>query len=137
MLLHVQSVHHPIEWHAVPFGTAAARCRAIIVRMGMSTHVVGFRPPDEKWRKMKAVWDACKAAETDPPVEVEDFFGGDEPDEAGVEVRLDPLLLDDNKAKLGVVVDWEDDMREGLEVDLEKLRANFPSVTKLRFYNSY
>jgi hypothetical protein len=47
--------------------------------MGMSTHVVGFKPPDEKWRKMKAVWDACEAAGTDPPAAVSKFFEGDVP----------------------------------------------------------
>ena len=36
--------------------------------MSMSTHVVGFHPPDEKWKEMKAAWDACMAANVNPPV---------------------------------------------------------------------
>lgn len=29
--------------------------------MGMSMHVVGYKPADEHWKKMKAAWDACAA----------------------------------------------------------------------------
>ena len=30
--------------------------------MGMSTHIVGFRPADEAWNKHKKVWDTCVGA---------------------------------------------------------------------------
>lgn len=62
--------------------------------MGMSTHVVGFIPPDEKWQKMKAVWDACRAAGVEVPEDVCDFFEGGEPDPAGVEVMLKDRFID-------------------------------------------
>ena len=56
--------------------------------MSMSAHVVGIRPPDEKWKKMKAVWDACTMANTSIPQEVRDFFGCEPPDKAGVVVEV-------------------------------------------------
>ncbi len=92
--------------------------------MSMSTHVVGFRPADEKWKKMKAVWDACKMAGTEVPNTVIQFFGGEAPgDKPGMEVKLDRA-----------VIEWNDDYRQGYEVDLTKLP---PDVTVLRFYNSW
>ncbi len=93
--------------------------------MSMSTHVVGFRPPDERWRQMKAVYDASKAAGIDPPEVVQAFFEYGPPDEAGVVVELD----------IGEVVrEWQDDSRAGFEVDVRKLP---PDVHVLRFYNSW
>lgn len=39
--------------------------------MSMSTHVVGIKPPEDRWRKMKAIHDACQAADlADPDVVV-------------------------------------------------------------------
>ena len=51
--------------------------------MSMSTSVVGFVPPDEEWKKMKAVWDACANADVETPNDVDDFFSGKEPDKNG------------------------------------------------------
>lgn len=92
--------------------------------MSMSTHVVGFRPADEKWEKMKAVWDACKTAGVEVPQGVERFFGGEGPgDKPGMEVDLS-----------GAVIEWSAEMKNGYEVNLAKLP---PDVTIIRFYNSY
>lgn len=88
----------------------------------MSTHVIGFRAPDEKWRAMKAAWDSCKAAGVAPPSEVARFFDEREPDTLGIEVR--DLAL----------TPWCDDCRDGFELEIAKLP---PNVTHLRFYNSY
>lgn len=94
--------------------------------MSMSTHVKGFKPPDEKWKKMKAVWDACDKAKVDPPKDVLEFFGGETPDEAGVEVDLE----EEKCCK-----EWDDsDMQSGFEIDVTKLPKD---VTLIRFYNSY
>lgn len=30
--------------------------------MSMSLNVMGFKPPDEKWKQMKAAYEACCAA---------------------------------------------------------------------------
>ncbi len=92
--------------------------------MGMSTHIIGFKPPDEKWRQMKAVWDAVDAAKVDIPKMVYDYFEGSPPDVAGVEVELEG-----NAAQ-----EWHDEYRSGFEVDLSKLPDG---VKTIRFYNSW
>lgn len=94
--------------------------------MGMSTHVVGIRPPDNKWKSMKAVWDACKAVEINPPPEVLDFFGHQEPDNAGLVVHLD--------TDGDCVREWHTEEGQGYEVILGKLPAK---ITIVRFYNSW
>lgn len=93
--------------------------------MGMSTHVKGFKAPDEKWRAMKAIWDACKAAGIKQPDEVGKFFNWEPPDDAGVEVNLE---------KTACCREWRREMQEGFEVDVKALPAD---VTHVRFYNSY
>jgi hypothetical protein len=50
---------------------------------------MGYRPPDEKWKKMKEVWDACNAAGVDVPQEVGEFFEWETPAEEGVEVDIE------------------------------------------------
>lgn len=93
--------------------------------MGMSTHVIGIKPPDEKWKKMKAIWDACSAAGIEPPGEVVSFFDYTAPDPLGVEVAIE---------KSRSVKEYTDDMRSGFEVDLKALPED---VTVLRFWNSW
>ena len=56
--------------------------------MGCDISVIGFRPPDEKWKKMKAVYDACQVAGIKTPKEVHDFFGWDTPSDDGVTVDI-------------------------------------------------
>jgi len=92
--------------------------------MGMSTSVVGFRPPDEKWQKMKAIWDACTAADTEPPEAVYDFFEGETPDAAGVQVDL--------KGK--AAKEWSNEWAQGYEINIKDLPKD---VTIIRFYNSW
>lgn len=89
--------------------------------MSMSTHVIGFVPPDEEWKKMKAIWDACNKAKIDPPDEVQDFFDGEVPSEKGQEVEIPHR-------------EWGDENRQGIEVEINKLPKN---VKLIRFYNSW
>lgn len=90
--------------------------------MGMSTHVVGFVPPDDKWKAMKAVYDACAAAGVPVPREVDKFFDGVAPDPAGVEIEL-------------LVREWRDEYTsEGFELDVESIP---PHVRTIRFFNSW
>jgi len=56
--------------------------------MGMSTHVIGVKAPDEKFRMMEKVYQLCLELDIDMPAEVSDFFEGDEPNEMGVEVEI-------------------------------------------------
>lgn len=91
--------------------------------MGMSTHVIAFHPPDEKWRKMKAIYDACVAGDIEIPDDVNDFFNGEPPDESGVEVEIDKILEK-----------WSDEDRSGYQIEISKLPKG---ITILRFYNSW
>lgn len=92
--------------------------------MSMSSHAVGIRPPNEKWKKMKAIWDACVAAGLEIPEEVENFFDGEPPDAKGVIVDLD---------EHSGVEPYSADMRSGFEIHLDKLPKD---VKIIRFYNS-
>jgi hypothetical protein len=92
--------------------------------MGMSTHLLGFKEPDEKWKAMEAVRDSCKAAGINPPEEVSKYFEWDTPDDRGVEVKVE---CTDCCQELG------DDHRSGFEVELRKLPDD---LTYIRFYNS-
>lgn len=90
----------------------------------MSTHVIGFRPADEKWNKMKAIWDSCESADIPIPKEVSRFFDDEDPgDKPGAEVKIDKA-----------VTDWDCDCGEGYEIDVTKLPKD---VQFIRFYNSY
>ena len=93
--------------------------------MGMSTHVIAFKPPDETWHKMKAVYDACTKAGTSIPPEVSRYFDGSAPDPSGVEVSLD---------KSPACKEYRAEMQNGYEVDLTKLPKD---VEIIRFVNSY
>lgn len=97
--------------------------------MGMSTHLVGIVPPDDDWKKMKAVWDACDNADVDIPKDVSEFFGGETPDPKGVIIDL----LHDKKHK-GGISEWHDEIGQGFEIEVSKLP---PNVKTLRFYNSW
>ena len=94
--------------------------------MGMSSSLVGVRPPDAKWLAMKAAYEACEKAGVALPKEVEDFFNGEPPDPSGVVVMLQHS---------GAVREYAPhDAAEGYEVDLTKLPKD---VTLLRFWNSW
>lgn len=99
--------------------------------MGMSTHIVGFRPPDEKWEKMKAAYRACIDAGIDPPDEVDNFFQDNDPNGPGGEIRL--IDRGDNP-KVEGVRKYSTDGSSGYEVDLERLPKN---IRYIRFYNSW
>lgn len=89
--------------------------------MGMSLHVVGFAEPDEKWRQMKAVYDACAAASIQVPAEVIRFFGGAAPDDAGKEISIPER-------------EWRGNSAEGIEISLADIP---PAVKTLRFFAAW
>ena len=94
--------------------------------MSMSTHIVGIRPPDDLWRKHKAIWDACAAVDICPPRETMEFFGCEAPDDAGILIHV---------RELGdAVTDWTVGARGGFQVEIAKLPTR---ITHLRFYNAY
>lgn len=96
--------------------------------MGMSTHVVAFRPPDSKWERMRAAYEACTAAGIRPPAQVEKYFEGLPPDPNGV------LIDEDMLVNAGALRSWEGDAAQGWEIDTAKLPED---VTVVRFYNSW
>ncbi len=94
--------------------------------MSMSTHIVGFRPADDQWNRMKAVWEACEAANTEVPQAVRKFFDGEAPgDKPGMEVEIE---------RTGAAKKWRANDCSGFELDVTKLPEG---VRFVRFYNSY
>lgn len=91
--------------------------------MGMSSHVIGFKPPDVKWEKMKAIYDACKDANICVPTEVDKFFNYEPPDEAGVRVNIPVHESSDGRSCSDI-----------FEVHLKDVPKD---VTIIRFINSY
>ena len=92
-------------------------------KMSKSIEIKAFRPADENWEKMKAVWEACTKAEVKIPQEVGDFFNWQTPDPAGVETDISEA-----------VTNWDADMQEGCEVDLLVIPKG---VRRIRFIVSY
>lgn len=93
--------------------------------MSMSLHVTGIKPPDNKWTKMKRVWDACQVAGIEPPSEVTEFFEGEAPDDEGVKVDIEYHEC---------CSELKEADQDGFVVDISKL----PKGTKLlKFYASY
>ena len=92
--------------------------------MSMSTYVVGFREPDERWEEMARIWDACEKADVAAPPEVDAFFGGESPEgRPGAEIQLG-----------GAAKNWGNEHESGIEVDVRKLP---PDLHIIRFINSY
>lgn len=89
----------------------------------MTMRVIGFRPPDERWTKMRHIWMVCKEVNMEPPDEVYEFFNWEEPDPQGVEVDV-PHSSYTNAAVLS----------EGLEINVESIPQG---VKTLRFSVSY
>jgi hypothetical protein len=91
--------------------------------MSMSTNVFGIIPPDEKFERMKAVYDSCVNAGVPVPEAVRDFFGDEEPDEKGVVIPLDDIAKE-----------YSGERESGFEIHLEDIAPNVPIV---RFVNSW
>ena len=100
--------------------------------MSMSTFIIGFKPPDDKWKKMKAIWDTCEIGGVDIPQEVMNFFNGMPPDDSGVEVKLE---------NTSCCCEYQEDMRDGFEIDIAGFEidiAKLPKdIKKIRFWNSW
>lgn len=99
--------------------------------MSMSTHLVGIKPPDDKWKAMKAVYDACVKARITTPVEVGAFFNGEVPEERGVVIELANSY---DKPYHDAVEKFSTDGENGFVVNVGLLPKD---VKFLKFYNSY
>jgi len=82
--------------------------------MSISTFIEGIIPPDETWQRMQAAYNACKSAGVEPPREVRDFFGDDEPNGKGRSVELP-------------ATEWRDDNYDGFDVNV----ADIPPHVKI------
>ena len=91
--------------------------------MGMSTRIIGIKPANKKYKEMLKVYKSCVDARINIPVEVNEFFNYDNPEEKGVIVKLRNSVTKYNK-----------DMEDGFEVDLDKLDGD---IKIIRFVNSY
>jgi hypothetical protein len=89
--------------------------------MSISTYVIGIKPPDEKWKRMKLIWDNCEQEDIEIPGEVVDFFNAEKPDEKGVVVEVPHN-------------DWSGESCEGIEIEVSKIPKD---VKIIRFYNSW
>jgi len=91
--------------------------------MSLTIRIEAIRSPDEKWEKMKAVWDACEEAGVSVPHEVEEYFNHREPDGSGV--ALD--LVNDQPEW---IEEWCGHYYNGYEVLLEHMPKD---ISRIRF----
>lgn len=93
--------------------------------MSMYTFVTGIKPPDEKWKKLKEVWEVCEKGGVRIPEEVLQFFKHEPPDMLGVVVNLKEDMCVEHR---------HGNASEIWEVDITKLPKD---VKIIRFENSY
>ena len=96
--------------------------------MSTTVHAVGFKPPDERWTAMKAVWDSCTTAQIPVPREVDRFFEGNPPDDQGVLVEEGQLV------RCGAAREFSTDSSSGFEIFVKHLPAD---VAVVRVYMSW
>lgn len=87
--------------------------------MSTTLDISGFVPPDDKWKLMKSIWDACTKAHVDIPKEVGDFFDWNTPTDNGREVSMRKLATE-----------ISEDGRYGYEIDVDKIPKN---IKRMRF----
>lgn len=61
----------------------------------MDVYFRGIKAPTEDYRKKLAAYKALEDAGLDIPEELDNFFGGEEPDKDGVAVRIDGAVKGD------------------------------------------
>jgi hypothetical protein len=91
--------------------------------MSVKTMIVGFKPPDEKWQRMQAVWNACVIAGIEIPEIVTKFFNDTAPDVAGIQINREQLFV------TGAVREYHDN---GFEITLDLVPDD---VKIIRVYN--
>lgn len=86
--------------------------------MSSSVYLTAIKPPDETWRKNKAVYDACIDLDIAVPKEVWKYFEDRVPEETGVAVSLGSVLYPDHSA-----VENPPDGTPSVLINLKKLPA--------------
>lgn len=80
-----------------------------------------FKQPSEKFKKMKAVYDACLEADIAVPEKVADYFYDRVCDDIGEEIPIP-------------TTEWKADMKEGYEIRVEDIPCD---AEVIRVYMSY
>ena len=92
--------------------------------MSASYDVIGMKVQDEKWEKMKNVWNTCQIAGVDIPEEVEEFFNWENPNYLqGMQINISNAV---SQPQVEDYVVWD--------VEIDKLP---PDVKVIRFRISY
>ena len=84
-------------------------------------------PADEDYKKKLAVLHACREADIEPPMEIQDFFnleehGGDyEPDADGMEEMEDPSYIE-----ISGDIDWEEGVT--YDIDVQSIPKNVKTI---------
>ncbi len=91
----------------------------------MSIRVYAIQPADEKWFKMKEIWDKCKEMDIYPPKEVEQYFDLEYPDSDG-------KLIDITEQEY--VKEYTAEMVDGYEIDISKLPKNTKLIRVAYYY---
>jgi len=94
----------------------------------MSTHVIGFKPPDTKWKLMRSIWESCEEANVTIPEDVYDFFNGEKPQEDGVKVSQKQL------ADADAIRHYKGDMEQGYEILVDMIPSD---IKIIRVYNAF
>lgn len=98
--------------------------------MGMTTHIIGFVEPDEKYRNMLSIYKQCTELSISCPDEVHAFFRESwKPDEKGFEIDL-------VKERKSIVTTWSSvyGNEKGFELNVLEIPGK---ITTIRFYNSW
>lgn len=89
--------------------------------MSISYYIKGVLVPDEKYLKMKQIFDLCSQSNIKPPSEVWDFFDGSPPTRDGQEFSITYREVNDN-------------YRTFYEIDVKDIPEK---TNKIRFVISY
>jgi hypothetical protein len=94
--------------------------------MGMSTSVKLLRDKNDKsYQEKLSVFNACRQADVNLPLEIDEYFGGngvDNDPEYPLEIDFEPTR------------EYETDWSQGFEIDIDDLPEG---VRTIRFYNSW
>lgn len=93
--------------------------------MTASVRLLGFGPPDDRWKEMAEVYFACRRAGVTVPDEVESYFDEGAPEPIGKDTDLTHLTKE-----WDVPSGWP---ALGLEIEVSKIPGN---IELLRFYYS-
>lgn len=83
--------------------------------MGMDVYVRGVIEPNEGYKKMYAVYEACKDAGVNVPDEVLEYFGDDTPTPSGMRVKIPTKRL-------------PGEYDNAIEIDLKSLRSDISKI---------